>query len=74
MYETITVTRTARLRGGRVEVLNAQGQPVWMFDPVELAIKYLTLGADEFYVRYMFLWVPPEPYYTIARGRLRGYI
>lgn len=68
----IPVNRTARLNGSNVEVLAANGTIVWIFKAEKLAEDYFTMTPDEFYATYMFIWVPVEPFATIALAKLGG--
>lgn len=72
MQELIAVNRKARARGSFVEVLAEDGRVVWVFRALELAEAYFTMTPDEFYTKYMFLWVPVEPFATLALAKLGG--
>lgn len=72
MGNLIPVNRTARLSGSDVEVLAANGDVVWRFKAEKLAGDYFTMTPDEFYATYMFIWVPVEPFATIALAKLGG--
>ncbi|MEG0769898.1 MAG: hypothetical protein RSG59_08225 [Ruthenibacterium sp.] len=72
MTGLIHAARSTRRIGGTVYVYNESGRAIWGFSALSLAVQYYSMPRETFLAAYGFVWVPDEPYATLAQQKLGG--